>query len=99
MTLINSADLRNRFAEIISNVVNDREPVLVGRFGQPKAVLVDLTTFNIQQTIVSLLSRLNTLSKPEIETLEILIDPKTRTMLIEGLKDVEQGKVISFNKL
>ena len=99
MTLVNSADLRSRFAEILATVVEKKQPVLVGRFGEPKAVLVDLTTYNIQQTVLSYLSRFNELTKSEIETLEILIDPKTRTLLIEGLKDVEQGNVISFNKV
>ena len=99
MTLVNSADLRSRFAEILATVVEKKQPVLVGRFGEPKAVLVDLTTYNIQQTVLSHLSRLKELNRSEIETLEILIDPKTRRMLIEGLKDVEQGNVISFNKV
>lgn len=99
MTLINSADLRSRFAEILATVVEKKQPVLVGRFGEPKAVLVDVTTYNIQQTILFYLSRLNQLTKSEIETLEILIDPKTRTMLIEGLKDVEQGKVMPFHEV
>lgn len=99
MTTVNSADLRSRMAEILTMVSEERKPVVVGRFGQPKAVLVDIATFNMQQTIISLLNRIDDLTPSEIETLDILIDKKTRSALIEGLKEIERGQVVPFDKI
>ncbi len=99
MTMVNSADLRSHFAEILATVTEEKKPVVVGRFGQPKAVIIDLTTFKLQQMVLDYLSRLDTLNKSEIETLEILIEPASRNALSEGLKDLEKGRFIPTDEL
>lgn len=98
MTLLNSADFRNNFAQILEAVTKERKPVLVGRFGQPRAVLLDLFTYNWQSQVVKLLGKIKKLTKSEIETLNILIDEKARNSLFSGLKEAEEGKIISFSQ-
>lgn len=98
MTLLNSADFRNNFAQILEAVARERKPVLVGRFGQPRAVLLDLFTYNWQSQVVRLLGKIKKLTKAEIETLNILLDEKARNSLFAGLKEAQEGKVISLSK-
>ncbi len=99
MTLLNSADLRNNFAEVLETLAKKREPVFVGRFGQPKAVLMDIFTYNWQSQVVSLLQKMKTgkLNHFEIETLNILLDDSARESLFAGLKDIEEGNVVPFS--
>ena len=98
MTILNSADFRNNFAQILNVVVKEKKPVLVGRFGQPRAVLVDVFTYNWQNQVVKLLGKIKHLTKEEIETLNILLDEKARNSLFSGLKDLEEGQVTSLTK-
>lgn len=98
MTVMNSADLRNNLAEVLETVVKNRQPVLVGRFGQPKAVLVDLFTYNWQKQVINLLKRIGELDASEIETLNILLDDKARNLLFAGLNEAESGDVVSLEK-
>lgn len=98
MTVMNSADLRNNLAEVLEVVAKTRKPVMVGRFGQPKAVLVDLFTYNWQKQVINLLKRIDKLNASEIETLNILLDDKTRNLLFAGLKEAESGDVVSLEK-
>jgi prevent-host-death family protein len=98
MTIINSADLRNNLSVVLEKIAATREPVVIGRFGQPKAVLVDAVTYNWQSQILDLISRIDTLTKAEIETLNILLDKKTREMLLAGLQEAASGEVISLEK-
>lgn len=99
MTVMNSADLRNNLADVLEIVATKRKPVLVGRFGQPKAVLVDLFTYNWQKQVITLLKKIDKLSPSQIETLNILLDDKARTALFAGLRQVESGEVISLEDL
>lgn len=98
MTLLNSADFRNNFARILEAVIREKKPVVVGRFGQPKAVLLDLFTYNWQNQVVKLLGKIKELTKSEIETLNILLDGKTRNSLFAGLKEAEESKVTSLSQ-
>lgn len=98
MTVMNSADLRNNLADVLEMVVKKRQPVLVGRFGQPKAVLVDILTYNWQKQVISLLKKINKLTPTEIETLNILLDDKARNLLLTGLKEAEIGEVVSLKE-
>ncbi len=99
MTLLNSADFRNNFAEVLETLAKKREPVFVGRFGQPKAVLMDIFTYNWQSQVVKLLQKMKTgkLNLFEIETLNILLDDSARESLFAGLKDIEEGNVVPFS--
>lgn len=98
MTILNSAALRNNLANVLEEVVAKKEPVLIGRFGQPKAVLVDVVTYNWQKQILDLIGRINSLTKSEIETLNILLDAKLRSTLLAGLEQAYMGDVISLDK-
>lgn len=71
----------------------------MGRFGQPKAVLVDYITYNWQKQVLDYVKRISKLTPGEIETLEILLDDKTRTALFRGLREAEEGKVIPLDQL
>lgn len=93
---MNSADLRNNLAEVLEVVAKTRRHVMVGRFGQPKAVLVDLFTYNWQKQVINLLKRIDKLTTSEIETLNILLDDRTRKMLFAGLEEAKTGDVISL---
>lgn len=70
---------------------------MVGRFGQPKAVLMDIFTYNWQKQVIALLKKIDKLSSAEIETLNILLDDRTRKALLEGLEEVKKGEVVSFD--
>lgn len=94
--MLNSADLRNNLAEVLETVVTKKKPVLIGRFGQPKAVLMDMYTYNWQKQIVSLVKKVNNLTKGEIETLNILLDDTARKALFSGLAQREAGEVVSL---
>lgn len=98
MTILNSADLRNNLSEILELVASKKKPVYIGRFGQPKAVLMDLVTYNWQKQVFQYLQRLNTLTPSEIETLNILLDEKTRNSLLLGLGEIKSGEVVSAVK-
>lgn len=98
MTILNSADLRNNLSEILELVASRKKPVYIGRFGQPKAVLMDLVTYNWQKQVLQYLQRLNTLKPSEIETLNILLDEKTRNSLLLGLHEIESGEVVSLEE-
>lgn len=98
MTMLNSASLRNNLANVLEKVALKKEPVLIGRFGQPKAVLVDVVTYNWQKQILDLVGRINSLTKSEIETLNILLDAKLRRTLLAGLEQAYKGEVISLDK-
>lgn len=98
MTILNSADLRNNLASILEKVVTQRRPVLIGRFGQPKAILVDLITYNWQNQILGLLKKIDKLTPSEIETLNILLDDKARNALFAGLEEAEKGQLIPLNE-
>ena len=99
MNILNSADLRNNFAEVLDTLVKNKGPVFVGRFGQPRAVLMDIFTYNWQNQVLKLLAKMKTskLTSSEIETLNILLDNKARESLFAGLKDIEEGNVVSFH--
>ena len=98
MTILNSATLRNNLAQVLETVAQKKEPVLIGRFGQPKAILIDVTTYHWQKQIVDLAGRIDSLTKPEIETLEILLDEKTRKALSIGLNQVQKGELVTLDK-
>jgi len=73
--------------------------VVVGRFGQPKVVLLDMFTYNWQkQQVIILLKRINNLTASEIETLNILLDDKARNSLFAGLQEKSTGEVISLKE-
>lgn len=98
MTILNSAALRNNLANVLEEVVLKKEPVLIGRFGQPKAVLVDIVSYNWQRQILDLVGRINSLNQFEIETLNILLDVKLRSALLTGLEQAYKGEVVSLDK-
>lgn len=97
MTILNSAALRNNLSGILEKVATKREPVLIGRFGQPKAVLMDLFTYNWQKQLIGLIKKIDTLNPSEIETLNILLDDKARNALFMGLEEAEKGNLVSFD--
>jgi len=99
MDTLNSADLRNNLAQVLQTVVEKKKPVLVGRFGQPKVVLIDFFTYNWQNQVLKLLSKIKKLNSSEIETLNILLDEKTRKSLFAGLAELEQGDVVSIDEI
>jgi len=72
--------------------------VVVGRFGQPKVVLLDMFTYNWQKQVIILLKRINNLTASEIETLNILLDDKARNSLFAGLQEKSTGEVISLKE-
>lgn len=73
--------------------------MVVGRFGQPKVVLLDMFTYNWQkQQVIILLKRINNLTASEIETLNILLDDKARNSLFAGLQEKSTGEVISLKE-
>lgn len=98
MSILNSADLRNNLAQVVEAVAINKKPVVVGRFGQPKAVLVDFITYNWQKQVFNLLKKINKLSSTEIETLNILLDEKARNALFAGLEEKEKGQVINLSQ-
>lgn len=93
MTIINSADLRNNLSDILESVSSKKAPVVVGRFGQPKVVLMDFITYNWQKQVIEMLKNIDKLSRSEIETLNILLDDKSRDSLLRGLDQAEKGDV------
>lgn len=92
--VINTAKFREKLPAILKKIQEERKPVVVGRFGEPKAVLVDVQTYSWQQQVLNYLTRLDRLSRSEIETLEILLDAKTRNALLKGLAEIEEGETI-----
>lgn len=98
MNVMNSADLRNNLSDVLEAVAKKRQPVLVGRFGQPKAVLMDIATYNWQKQIIKLLGKIKSLTPSEIETLNILLSDTARKMLIAGLAELEAGEVVSLSE-
>lgn len=72
--------------------------MVVGRFGQPKVVLLDMFTYNWQKQVIILLKRINNLTASEIETLNILLDDKARNSLFAGLQEKSTGEVISLKE-
>lgn len=98
MTIMNSADLRNNLADVLDTIAKKRQPVLVGRFGQPKAVLVDIFTYNWQKQVINLLKKINNLTPSEIETLNVLLDDRTRNTLFAGLAQAQTGEVVSLTE-
>lgn len=98
MTILNSADLRNNLASVLEQVAVKKKPVMIGRFGQPKAVLVDVFTYNWQKQVMDLLQRIESLNRSEIETLNILVDAKARESLFIGLQQIRSGDVISLDE-
>lgn len=98
MTILNSADFRNNLAHILETVVAKKQPVMVGRFGQPKAVLVDIMTYNWQKQVIDLVRKIDRLSSSEIETLNILLDDRARKTLFTGLYEARKGEVVSFDE-
>lgn len=98
MTILNSADLRNNLADVLEMVAVNRKPVVIGRFGQPKAVLVDFFTYNWQKQVIALLKKINRLTSSEIETLNLLLDERARNALFVGLREKEKGEVVSLEE-
>ena len=98
MNVVNSADLRNNLAEVLEVVVKTHKPVMVGRFGQPKAVLVDLFTYNWQKQVINLIKKIDKLTASEVETLNILLDDRARKALFAGLAQFQKGDVISLEQ-
>ncbi len=98
MNVMNSADLRNNLAEVLESVAKTQKPVMVGRFGQPKAVLVDVFTFNWQKQVMSLIKNIDKLTASEIETLNILLDDRARKALFSGLAQFQKGDVVSLEQ-
>lgn len=98
MNVMNSADLRNNLSDVLEIVAKKRQPVLVGRFGQPKAVLVDILTYNWQKQVIRLLGKIKSLTPAEIETLNILLSDTARKMLFAGLAELEAGEVVSLSE-
>ncbi|MCJ7740438.1 type II toxin-antitoxin system Phd/YefM family antitoxin [Candidatus Microgenomates bacterium] len=97
MTILNSADLRNNLADVLKTLARKKEPVLIGRFGQPQAVMMDIYTYNWQQQVMKMLRKINKLTSSEIETLNILLDDKARNALFSGLEEMKRGEVISLS--
>lgn len=97
MDILNSADFRNNLSAILTTVVRKRQPVMVGRFGEPKAVLVDYITYHWQRKVLEFIGRIDKLSSSEIETLNILLDEKTRSSLFTALQQEKEGDVVSFS--
>lgn len=98
MNTLNSAVVRNNLSSIIEKVAIKREPVIIGRFGQPKAVLVDILTYNWQKQAISLIKRIEKLTPSEIETLNILLDDRAREALLVGLQEAQSGKLIPLSR-
>jgi len=98
MNTLNSAVVRNNLSRIIEKVAKKREPVAIGRFGQPKAVLVDILTYNWQKQAIALIKRIDTLTPSEIETLNILLDDHAREALLVGLQQAQAGDLIPLSK-
>lgn len=96
MTMLNFADFRNNLANILESVTTKKQPVTVGKFGEPKAVLVDITTYNWQKQVVDLVRRIEKLTSAEIKTLNILLDDRARNALFAGLEEAKTGKIVSF---
>lgn len=99
MQMLNTAKFREKLPKILKRVQKEKKPFIVGRFGEPKAVLIDIQTFSWQQQVLDYLSRLDKLTKNEVETLEILLDKKTREMLFQGLSEIEKGETITLDNL
>lgn len=98
MTMIlNSADLRNNLKNVLEVVAKKRQPVMIGRFGQPKVVILDVFTYNWQKQVISLIKKIKKLTPAEIETLNILLDDKARNSLFLGLQEAQEGKVIELS--
>lgn len=95
---MNSADLRDNLASVLEDVAKKRQPVMIGRFGQPKAVIIDILTYNWQKQVISLMKRIKKLNRPEIETLNLLLDDTARNALFSGLTEMEKGEVISLEE-
>ncbi len=98
MTILNSANFRDNLANVLEAVAVNRKPVVIGRFGQPKAVLVDFFTYNWQKQVILLLKKINKLTSSEIETLNLLLDERARNALFTGLEQKERGEVVSLEE-
>jgi len=96
--IVNSAVFRDNLAEFLDKIAAGTA-IAIARFGQPKAILMDKLTFKIQQTMTALLDKFPKLNKSEQETLNLLMDKKSRLGLIEAMKDLESGRAVAANKL
>ena len=96
--VINTAEFREKLPLILKRIQEEKKPVIVGRFSEPKAVLIDIATYSWQSKILGLISRLDSLTDNEAETLEFLIDTKTRNLLFKGLSEIEAGETIALEE-
>lgn len=92
--IVSSAVFRNNLAEFLEKIAAGRM-MIISRFGQTKAVVVDKLTFKMQKTTMELLDKFPKLNKSEQETLNLLMDKKARESLIQAMRDLETGKRIS----
>lgn len=97
--VVNTAEFRKNLPLILKKIQEKKKPVIIGRFSQPKAVLIDIRTYSWQKQVLSYLNRLDKLSPGEVETLEILLDKKTREALFDGLSEIEKGETVSLENL
>lgn len=95
---IDSSVFRNNLASFLEKV-SSGGAMAISRFGQKKAVLMDSLSFKIQTTLMNLLDKFPNLTKREEETLNILMNKKSRQNLINAMRDLETGSGVSSNKL
>ncbi|MBU1322834.1 type II toxin-antitoxin system Phd/YefM family antitoxin [Patescibacteria group bacterium] len=94
ITTVNSAVFRSNIADFLENIARSGA-IVISRFGQPKAVMVDRLTYKIQKTVMELLDKFPKLSKSEQETLNLLMDKNARENLIKAMSDSDSGKGVS----
>lgn len=99
MTIINSAQLRDNLADVLQTVATKQQSVLIGRFGQPKAVLIDYISYSWQKQILEYFKRIKKLTFSEIETLNILLDERAREAIFRGIRETQEGKLIPLEDL
>ncbi|MBU1085737.1 MAG: type II toxin-antitoxin system Phd/YefM family antitoxin [Candidatus Beckwithbacteria bacterium] len=95
---IDSSIFRNNLSSYLEKV-STGGVMAISRFGQKKAILMDSLSFKIQSTLMGLLDKFPNLTEREEETLNILMNKKSRQNLINAMRDIETGSVVSSNEL
>lgn len=96
--VVNSAIFRDNLAEWLDKI-SQGAAIAIARFGQTKAVVVDKLTFKMQQTLTDLLDKFPHLNQREQETLNLLMDKKSRQGLVAAMRDLDSGKTVAADKL
>ena len=95
---VESSVFRNNLASFLEEI-STGGVMVIKRFGQKKAVLMDSLSFKIQSTLMDLLDKFPKLTDREQETLNILMNKKSRQNLVNAMRDIEIGDGISGQKL